>query len=636
MASIDILKILDLFFIVPILAIVAICTYRLILKKDNLSFNFSISTLSSAIVLVCSLFLYQYSVIYHNYPLEKNYAINILGDTPLYIGYYIDDISTIFLTLCALAFLISNIFAYKYLIQNKSLSFRYFTFSNILMTGLFYYFTSSNLVLSTMTLMTVSILTYLFSNFFYKVPSVQIDSKKALKIDFLADFIILLGSFGFLYFSNTMLENHTIPTAGFNNVNTLGLYSFASLEPMFFALLCILFIFAILTKCSQFPFLSKAHFKSNAPDPIFSILVNPIIMGAGLFLLLRLYPILNLIPLNFEILKYVGILSAFLGVIISVAQTQLKKIIAYISLSQLGLCFVAIGFQAQETSTYFLICATISTMLFSFVLNAISHCTGYQDDTKFLGGLRKKAPSLTYFYIISSLSLSGFLFAGYDGRLTLLNSISQQKEFVFIGLFIVFYFFLTFSIFRIYFKIFEGKYKGSFEVIKPSKLMGFFLIGLCAICMFFGKITQEGYGAIYENSGSGNFFNSSPNINILALLACVLGYFVAQKIYYLKEKNTLKLGILKTLAHKRFYLDNFIDFVLSRKTNILASVAHFVEKYIVQAPYKFIAYFLKTFAYLTNLIQAKKLNTQIFILFLIISIILTYVIIVYFRTSTGG
>ena len=143
--------------------------------------------------------------------------------------------------------------------------------------------------------------------------------------DLTGDFILISASVAFLFFSTLVPDTANMPTLGFNNINSLGLYSFASLNPFMFAFICVLFVIGAIIKSSQFPFMSKITLCADAPNPAFAVILSPVVLAQGVFSLYRLYPLLYLAEGTFELVTIIGIITAILACSIAPSEEGLKQ-----------------------------------------------------------------------------------------------------------------------------------------------------------------------------------------------------------------------------------------------------------------------------------------------------------------------
>ena len=630
---IDILTLVYIMIFMPLLCGVILTVFKLTPLKIPHYGNFILSLIFSGFVLCISLLLFDYTIAYQGYTLENNYPICVIQNIPVYFGIYADNLTAIFTLILSLIFFVTNIFSYKYLLQNRQGFERFYIYLNFLHFFLLCFYISSNLIQSISFLMTISLAEYLFANFYFQKPQSQINSKKVFEINIFSDFIILIASIAFLYFSTLAPDTISIPTLGYNNINSLGLYSFASLNPIIFTVICVLFIIGALIKSAQFPFSLFINLISNTPHPVFSLIISPAMLSMGVFLLLRLYPLLNLTPAVFEILKIAGIITAILCSFIAAKENNIKSICSWAAVAQTGVAICALGFKMYCASIFYIFCAGVSIILLSYTLDAISYCTGSQENIKFLGGLREKLPISTAAFLIGSISLSGFIFSGFYSRSLVIGGLYNNGNLIYLILILFCSFLTAFYLFRVYFRIFEGDYRGTIEPKKAGKAMNFAIIILAFLCLFFGYIFNKYITGFFELSGYGKNLLSNPFINLFAFIVSALGYYLAYNIYFAKRLHSIRIRPLRRLVSEHFYMDKFIDFIFKDFILFIAKIFNLIERYILNFIYYIPVLITRFISYLTQKTELKNINSQFFAIIFWISLILFTTSILYFRTG---
>lgn len=629
---IDILGLTYLMIFAPLICAAILLILKFVPKKTPDYANFILSTVFSIFSFMASCILLIYVITYQGYTLEDNYPFCVIQNIPLYFGIYTDNLASLFVALLSLLFFVANIFSYKYLRQNIQGFARFYIYLNLMQFFSFCFFISSNLVQSLVFTMMSSLVCYLFANFYFQNPQSQEYSKKAFILDATGDFMLLTATVALLFFSTLTPSIINLPTLGFNNINSLGLYSFASLNPIVYSFICLLLVLGALTKSSQFPLTSKITFYTQTPNPAFSLIISPILLGQGIFLLYRLYPLLNLTPVMFEVIKIIGILSAITCIIIASKENNLKYICSNIALSQAGIALFILGFRYYDTSVFYLLCSGMAIVLISCLFSAISYSTGLQENIKFLGGLREKLPLVTIAYIIGSLSLCGLIFSGFYPKTMFLNELITNNNSLYVILILPVIFLSAFSLFRVYFKTFEGHYRGNWEVQKTSKLIRFSIVLLAAPVIFFGFIFNRHVHTFLSFTEAKN---PTPDffVGVMALVASLLGYYLAYCIYFTKSIAPFRLRPIRRMVSKRFYSDIFIDFIFSSLPTVISKIFYLIEKYILGGFWLISVFIEKLIAYIKEKTETKNINSQFFSVIFWIFITALIFTILYFRAG---
>lgn len=633
---IDILTCAYLLLGIPLFCAIALILIKLFYKKRTSRLYFFSSLGANFLTVILSLILLVYTITYQGFSLEDNNLICAINNILIYFGIYFDNLSCIFILALTFLFFIVNLFSYRYLCQNRQGFGRFYIYLNLFQFFSTCFIVSSNLIQSSAFLFFTTLLQYLFANFYFQKPKAQSDSKKVFQINISADVVILAASVAFLCFSMMAQNSQDIPTLGFNNINSLGLYSFASISPVFFIIICLMFVLASLIKSSQFPFISRTFCAANAPNPFFTIFLSPIILAEGLYLLIRLYPILNLAPFTFEIIKIVGIITAFIASFIALKENSIKSLISSFALVQTSVALCLFGFRLVDCAIYYYICQTSSLMLMAYSLNALSLYTGGQENIRFLGGLREKLLPVAVFYLIGSISLCGFLFSGLWARISLENYMFNQGNFAFLIFSFVLTLLCAFYTFRVYFRIFEGEYRGTYEVQKQSKLMTFSLVLLSLLCILIGYILKNYSGTLITMSSQDLTKSSVPLINIIGFIAAMTGYILAYRVYFTKELSSVKNITLRKICANHFGAEAFIEFKYKTLPEFLGKVFNIFEKYILEFLYLIPSLITRILSYILCANRTGKISSRIFGAIFTIVILAIIIVIFYFKMGVNG
>ncbi len=180
----------------------------------------------------------------------------------------------------------------------------------------------------------------------------------------------------------------------------------SALPAKMLAFLGFMFLVAAAAKSAQFPFQTWLPDAMEAPSPISALIHAATMVNAGVYLLARFFPAFAGIPYWKEAVMAVGVLSAFLAAIMALFSNDLKRVLAYSTVSQLGYMFYAVGTGDVFSSQFHLFSHSIFKALLFLGAGAVIHCVGTRDMTK-MGGVGKKMPFVQWVFIIGALALAG-------------------------------------------------------------------------------------------------------------------------------------------------------------------------------------------------------------------------------------
>lgn len=402
----------------------------------------------------------------------------INNDLSLEFGYLIDSLTSIMSILITTVGILVLIYSDNYMYHDQGYLrfFAYMTFFNISMLGLV---TSSNLIQIYIFWELVGMCSYLLIGFWFTRPIAANACQKAFVTNRLGDFGLLLGILG-LYWITGSLEFRDL----FQILNNLISKNEVNI---FFVTLCALLLFCgSVAKSAQFPLHVWLPDAMEGPTPISALIHAATMVAAGIFLVARLLPLFIVIPSIMNGIAFIGIITVVLGATLAIAQKDIKKNLAYSTMSQLGYMMLALGMGSYRVALFHLITHAYSKALLFLGSGSIIHSmeaiVGYSPDKSqnmvLMGGLTKHTPITKTAFLIGTLSLCGIPpFACFWSKDEILNdSWLYSPIFAIIacstaGL-------TAFYMFRIYLLVFEGYLNVHFQNFNGKKNSSFYSISL--------------------------------------------------------------------------------------------------------------------------------------------------------------
>ena len=404
-------------------------------------------------------------------PVEKLFVWANAGDFTIPMGFVLDPLGSVMLALVTTITLLVMIYSHGYMAHDKGYV-RFFTYLALFSSSMMGLIVSPNLLEIYVFWELVGMCSYLLVGFWYDRDGAAHAAQKAFVVNRVGDFGLLLGILG-LFWATNSFDFNEIATGISQSISDHSIPIWAAL------LLCFLVFLGPMAKSAQFPLHVWLPDAMEGPTPISALIHAATMVAAGIFLVARLQPLYSIFPSIQFIIALVGTITCFLGASIALTQMDLKKGLAYSTVSQLGYMMLAMGCGAPVAGIFHLVThACFKAMLFlgsGSVIHAMEEVVGHQpvlaQDMRLMGGLRKKMPYTSATFLIGCIAISGIPpLAGFWSKDEILgNAFITFPAFWFVG-------FLTagmtaFYMFRLYFLTFEGDFRGENKELQKELLI---------------------------------------------------------------------------------------------------------------------------------------------------------------------
>nr|YP_010420659.1 NADH-plastoquinone oxidoreductase subunit 5 [Urera baccifera]USG54379.1 NADH-plastoquinone oxidoreductase subunit 5 [Urera baccifera]USG98167.1 NADH-plastoquinone oxidoreductase subunit 5 [Urera baccifera]USG98337.1 NADH-plastoquinone oxidoreductase subunit 5 [Urera sp. W144] len=393
----------------------------------------------------------------------------INNDFCLEFGYFIDSLTSIMLILITTVGIMVLIYSDNYMSHDQGYLrfFAYMSFFNASMLGLV---TSSNLIQIYFFWEFVGMCSYLLIGFWFTRPTAANACQKAFVTNRVGDFGLLVGILGFYWITGSLEFRDLFEI--FNNLvyNNEG-------NPLFYTLCAFLLFAGAIAKSAQFPLHVWLPDAMEGPTPISALIHAATMVAAGIFLVARLLPLLIVLPYITKLIALIGIITLLLGASLGLAQTDIKRGLAYSTMSQLGYMMLSLGMGSYQAALFHLITHAYSKALLFLGSGAIIHSmetiVGYSPDKSqnlvLMGGLKNRVPITNTSFLVGTLSLCGIPPLGcFWSKDQILND-----SWLYSPLFAIIAYstagLTAFYMFRIYLLTFEGHLNVFFQTYSEKK-----------------------------------------------------------------------------------------------------------------------------------------------------------------------
>jgi NADH-quinone oxidoreductase subunit L len=475
-----------------------------------------------------------------------------------------------------------HIYSFGYMHEDRSMA-RFFAFMSLFTFSMLGIVLANNFVMMFIFWELVGVSSYLLIGFWFEKPSAGDAAKKAFITN-------RLGDFGFL--AGVLMVWGLLGTLNFGQLQSMLVANPALLGTS--ATLAGLLIFCgAMGKSAQFPLHVWLPDAMEGPTPVSALIHAATMVAAGVYMLCRVLFLLNSDALH--VIAYIGGFTALLAALIAVQQNDIKRILAYSTLSQLGYMVMAVGLSGPTPAMFHLTTHAFFKALLFLGAGSVIHGLHEEQDIWKMGGLKKKMPVTFWTFIIGTLALSGVPpFSGFYSKDSILAQALEEKSYLLFGVAVFVAALTTFYMFRLFFVAFLGEARNekAKHAHESPKVMTMPLVVLAVFAVI------GGYIGITNNYGSQFFADHEqlsvtqqalePLHNIFPMLcgvgAVAVGLFLAFSLYKNTATDPLpaKLGSLATAMKNKFYFDELYEATVIRLHDFIAAVADWIDRWILE------------------------------------------------------
>lgn len=507
------------------------------------------------------------------------------------MGIVLDPISVMMLIVVSFVSLMVHIFSLGYMKGEERFA-TYYAFLSLFTFSMLGLVVSTNIFQIYIFWELVGISSYLLIGFYFDKPSAVAASKKAFVVTRFADLGFLIGILILAFHAETLdfktlIERLTsLQSPQFTSIATS---SFLGVSMLTWGL-TLVFIGGA-GKSAMFPLHIWLPDAMEGPTPVSALIHAATMVVAGVYLVARLFPLYSFDVVALHIVAYVGAISALLAAIIACTQTDIKRVLAYSTMSQIGYMMFALGVSkyggeqglGYMASMFHLFTHAFFKSLLFLCAGAVIHVV-HSNEMKDMGGLRKSMPLTHIAFLIACLAIAGIPpFSGFFSKEGILTAAYNSNKLIYIiG---VFTSMLTaFYMFRLYFMIFHNKQSHVEAHHGEGSLSMKFPLVVLAICTiaagfipFASYVTSD--GALLET-------HIDIVFSILPVALAVVAILFAARLYRqqneLPEKISASLGGLYHTAYRKFYIDEIYLFITKKIIfNLVGRPAAWIDRNIV-------------------------------------------------------
>ena len=556
--------------------------------------------------------------------------INV-GGLKIPVSFQVDQLSALFLLVITGIGSLIHIYSTAYMHEETVPHFaRYFAYLNLFVFSMLLLVLGSNFVVMFVGWEGVGLCSYLLIGYWFGNNNYNNAAKKAFVMN-------RIGDLGFLLAVFWMLQQ-------FGSITYAEVFAKAATAPVpVITGITILLFIGAMGKSAQIPLYTWLPDAMAGPTPVSALIHAATMVTAGIYMIARSNVLYSLAPISQNLVAVIGVATALLAATIALKQNDIKKVLAYSTVSQLGLMFLALGVGAYTAGVFHVMTHAFFKALLFLGAGSVIHAMHHEQDIMNMGGLRKKLPITHITFLIGCLAIAGIPpFAGFFSKDEILTAALMKSPILYV-LGVMTSLMTAFYMFRLYFLTFSGSFRGTHEqehhLHESPFAMTFPLIVLAALSVVGGWV---GIPALFaENAhilssylspvlGShaeeGHQLSHSLEWALMGILLSliVVAILFSRRLFgsNFKSENTTE-GLSGFLANK-WYVDEFYETIVIKPLDRLAAfLGSVVDNKIIDGLVNGVGKAVQFSGRQMRLLQSGQVGS--YILIMMISIILFFI-----------
>ncbi len=531
-----------------------------------------------------------------------------VGGLKMEIGFLVDGLTAMMMCVVTFVSLMVHLYTVGYMHEDEGYN-RFFAYISLFTFSMLMLVMSNNFLQLFFGWEAVGLVSYLLIGFWFNRPTAIFANMKAFLVNRVGDFGFILGIGLIVAYSGTMNYSEVFALSG-----ELASQGFPGTDWMLITVICICLFIGAMGKSAQFPLHVWLPDSMEGPTPISALIHAATMVTAGIFMVARMSPLFELSDTALNFVLVIGAITALFMGFLGIIQNDIKRVVAYSTLSQLGYMTVALGASAYSVAVFHLMTHAFFKALLFLAAGSVIMGVHHNQDIRWMGGLRKYMPITWITALLGSLALIGTpLFAGFYSK----DSIIEAVHFstlpgagfahfaVLAGVFVT-----AFYSFRMYFLVFHGKerfdqnpdahhdeHHGHHDthhphespwvvtvplvlLAIPSVVIGYLTIGPMLFGDFFKDalfVNAQAHPAMVELAKifHGPMAMASHALSTAPFWLAVAGVVSSYYLYIVNPAlpTAIKARVmpLYTLLENKYYMDWFNENVLARGTRALGT-----------------------------------------------------------------
>ena len=383
------------------------------------------------------------------------YEWMIVGGLKMEVGFLVDGLTAMMMCVVTFVSLMVHIYTIGYMEEDEGYN-RFFSYISLFTFSMLMLVMSNNMLQLFFGWEAVGLVSYLLIGFWYNKPTAIFANMKAFLVNRVGDFGFILGIGLIAAYAGTLNYGEA-----FAKADDLAKLTFPGTEWMLVTVICICLFIGAMGKSAQFPLHVWLPDSMEGPTPISALIHAATMVTAGIFMVARMSPLFELSDTALSFILVIGSITALFMGFLGIIQNDIKRVVAYSTLSQLGYMTVALGASAYSVAVFHLMTHAFFKALLFLGAGSVIIGMHHNQDIRWMGGVRKYMPITWITSLLGSLALIGTpLFSGFYSKDSIIEAVHESHLWgagfanfaVLAGVFVT-----AFYSFRMYFLVFHGK-----------------------------------------------------------------------------------------------------------------------------------------------------------------------------------
>ncbi|QBK05997.1 NADH-quinone oxidoreductase subunit L [Hylemonella gracilis] len=387
------------------------------------------------------------------------YEWMVVGGLKMEVGFLVDGLTAMMMCVVTFVSLMVHLYTVGYMEEDEGYN-RFFSYISLFTFSMLMLVMSNNLLQLFFGWEAVGLVSYLLIGFWYNKPTAIFANMKAFLVNRVGDFGFILGIGLIAAYAGTLNYGEVFAKASQLGVIEFPWYILGQ-DAMLITVICICLFIGAMGKSAQFPLHVWLPDSMEGPTPISALIHAATMVTAGIFMVARMSPLYELSDTALSFIMVIGAITALFMGFLGIIQNDIKRVVAYSTLSQLGYMTVALGASAYSVAVFHLMTHAFFKALLFLGAGSVIMGMHHNQDIRWMGGVRKYMPITWITSLLGSLALIGTpLFSGFYSKDSIIEAVHESHLWgsgfasfaVLAGVFVT-----AFYSFRMYFLVFHGK-----------------------------------------------------------------------------------------------------------------------------------------------------------------------------------